>query len=99
MEEQRSTYLANTLSIVCPILFLLILFLQFKIFLLYHKYGHPWSIILNEQCDDDDLIEIKENTDDIIEIKENTDDVIEIKENTDDVIEMKEVKKNAEDIA
>jgi len=52
-EEQWSTLLAYTLSIVCPIVYLLIIpFLQYGLFFLYHKFGHPWSLIFNAQFED-----------------------------------------------
>jgi len=47
VEEQKATYLANTLSIMCPIVFVIVPFLQYELFVLYNKYGHPWSAILN----------------------------------------------------
>ena len=49
IEEQRATVKAFTLSIVCPILYFLIPFIQFKIFVSYHRFGHPWSRILNRE--------------------------------------------------
>ena len=49
MEEIKSTTLAYTLSIVCPAVFIIAPFVQYGLFLLYHKYGHPWSEILNSQ--------------------------------------------------
>ena len=46
MEEKRSTLFAYTLSILCPIVFVILMFLKYQIILLYHRCGHPWSIIL-----------------------------------------------------
>ena len=43
---QESTRIANILAIVSPIVFIVVPFLQFWIFHLYHKYGHPWSHII-----------------------------------------------------
>ena len=47
---QMSTRNTFILASVSPIIFALLPFLQFWIFHLYHKYGHPWShIIFPEQ--------------------------------------------------
>ena len=44
--EQRATFIANTLSLVCPIVHVILLFIKYHIFLLYHRHFHPWSMIL-----------------------------------------------------
>ena len=49
---QTSTLNAYTLAIVAPITFILVAFLQYWIFHLYHKFGHPWSRILYPETDD-----------------------------------------------
>jgi len=51
-EEQWSTTLAYAMSIICPILFLIVPFIQYGLFLVYHKYGHPWSVIFNGQFEE-----------------------------------------------
>ena len=50
---QESTRIANNLAIVCPIIFVVVPFLQYWIFHLYHKYGHPWSHIIYPDRDMD----------------------------------------------
>ena len=47
VEEQRATFLANSLSIICPIVYVIVPFFQYGLFVMYNKYGHPWSSILN----------------------------------------------------
>ncbi len=47
IEEQRSTTLAYWLSVVFPTIYILIPFIQYGLFVIYHKHGHPWSRILN----------------------------------------------------
>ena len=46
IEEQRSTVIACTLSILLPIVYIIIMFVKYQIFVLYHRHGHPWSMIL-----------------------------------------------------
>ena len=43
---QDSTRNANALATICPVIFMIAPFLQYWLFHLYHKYGHPWSLIL-----------------------------------------------------
>jgi hypothetical protein len=47
-EEQKSTYLTKVLSVCCPLAFVLSSLLQYAMFWLYHRFGHPWSLILKE---------------------------------------------------
>lgn len=42
-----STKTSLFLAIGGPLVFILVPFLQFGIFSLYNKFGHPWSRILN----------------------------------------------------
>ena len=46
-EERRSTYLAYSLLMTCPLVFVVLQILQYRLFLLYSKHGHPWSRILD----------------------------------------------------
>jgi hypothetical protein len=48
-EEQRATTVAYTLSIVCPIIFAVAPFLQYGVFILYNKNGHPWAKLLQSE--------------------------------------------------
>ena len=51
-EEHWSTTLAYSLSVLCPIAYMIVPFFQYGLFLLYHKFGHPWSQIFNAQFED-----------------------------------------------
>ena len=55
-EEIWSTRLAYCLSALCPILFCAIPFLQYWLFLLYNKYGHPWALLLQDNLDAPDWL-------------------------------------------
>jgi len=46
---QIATKVAYSLSIIFPIFYLTLPFLQYQVFLAYHKFGHPWSKILTSQ--------------------------------------------------
>ena len=46
--EIYSTQLAYKLSIICPIIFTAVPFLQYWLFILYNKFGHPWKQLLQE---------------------------------------------------
>ena len=61
VKEQISTKVAHSLSIIFPIFYLTLPFLQYQVFLAYHKYGHPWSRILTSQLNAND--ESSENSD------------------------------------
>ncbi len=43
-----STNLAVTLSVCCPLMFVLSSLLQYAMFWLFHRSGHPWHLILKE---------------------------------------------------
>jgi hypothetical protein len=45
-EERRSTIFAYSLLMTCPVVFILLHILQYQLFLLYNRTGHPWSKIL-----------------------------------------------------
>ena len=47
-EEIWSTTLAYTLSTVSPIILIIVPFVQYGLFVLYNKYGHPWRRLLQE---------------------------------------------------
>ena len=47
-EEKWSTKLAYTLSFVSPVVFIIFPLIQYGLFILYNKFSHPWSILLQE---------------------------------------------------
>jgi hypothetical protein len=47
LEEQISTKVSYALSIAFPLFYFVLPFIQYGLFLAYHKFGHPWSKILN----------------------------------------------------
>jgi len=52
LEEQDSTTMALKLSIAFPIFYILLPVIQYMLFVAFHKYGHPWSSILNTSVRD-----------------------------------------------
>jgi len=71
-EEIWSTKLSYILSIAGPVIFLLIPFVQYHLFILYNKYGHPWRKLLEENLRmpewlADDPVEIQAFQDDVEE--------------------------------
>ena len=47
-EEIGSTNLVYSLVTIMPMIYLAVPFLQFWLFYLYNKYGHPWSKIFKK---------------------------------------------------
>jgi len=90
-EEQKSTNLAMLLSVCCPLMFILSSLLQYAMFCLYHRFGHPWQLILKEALTTQpEKISNEEETDSNDQNDEtplicangnNSDDVIENEEN------------------
>jgi hypothetical protein len=48
-EERESTIFAYSLLMTCPVVFILLHILQYQLFLLYNRTGHPWSRILAQK--------------------------------------------------
>jgi len=49
-EEHHSTIVASTMSILGPVFFIIIPFLQYRLFTTFHRVAHPWSRIINAYC-------------------------------------------------
>jgi hypothetical protein len=62
IEEKVSTRVAYTLSVVFPIFYSVLPFLQYYIFICYNKFGHPWSKILNSELKKSGSNEADENS-------------------------------------
>jgi len=47
LEESQATVLVYSLSVILASSFIILPFLQYFLFVMYNKFGHPWSKILN----------------------------------------------------
>jgi hypothetical protein len=48
-EESYSTFFVHTVSAILPFLFICLPFAQYLLFVMYNKFGHPWSKILRPE--------------------------------------------------
>ena len=104
MSSRSRRRVVYTLSVVCPILFLISPFIQYRLFFIYHKYGHPWSVIFNGQFEDQEE-KCEEHEEDIEEtnidadiMKDKTRGNLQAGKNETNInIELKKVKKTERD--
>ncbi len=48
-EESYSTFFVHNVSAILPFLFICLPFAQYLLFVMYNKFGHPWSKILRPE--------------------------------------------------
>ena len=66
LEETISTRNCWLLSVILPVFYILLPFLQYGLYLAFHKVGHPWAKILNYQLKKPQKPDLNVSKDDLL---------------------------------